>query len=488
METNLIDLQKKDPQTDLLMEMEMLPLAKAMTGIDIPEMRKINPNWCIRPEAQKIYAIALKTPDAELLSRFNPFVHPDEYLERATHHIGDAQTSDVIAKMYELWYRRTETDLLKGYTSAQTIKQKNGYLNALKNLNREEEDDEDYEVDLAHPSPPEVFLLERQGVGILPRGEIANIKAKAKSGKTQLVIQFTAALISPNKECNGIRRIDDEPMDVLWFDTEQSRSSSDNAYRRTMKLAGLDPSVNSPHLTLVNTRKRNAEKRWAKLESKLEAKKYDVVIIDGLRDFFRDINDPAEATDVFEKMLTLTQETRCSFVLVIHENPGDTGKMRGWMGTEAENKCYEVFQVRYSKDSEVFTVETPDRRGPTMPPFGFRFEDNQLVGCEPDAPGSQGQGQNAKLSKAELDWNIFAKAWEQNPHLAWTKEEIVTTHLRMGTLKESTTKNRIKEYLAQGKIVCLDDPNKKGARYGLSLEEVNKMVNRGNDQTDEVPF
>lgn len=487
METNQTNLQKIDPQTDLLMEMEMLPLARAMSGIDIPEMRKINPEWCIRPDAQKIYARALKTPDAYLLATFNPLSHPDEYLDRAIHHIDDAQTADVIDKMRDLWVQRSVQKLLDGFLHSQTDRQRIGYLNALKNLYREEDDDV-YEVDMKNPSPPEVFMLDRQGVGILPRGEISDIKAKAKSGKTQLVIQFSAALISPNKECNGIRRIDDEPMDVLWFDTEQSQSSSDTAYRRTMILAGLDPSENSPHLTLINTRKKNAAKRWEILESRLASRKYDVVIIDGLRDFFQDINDPAEATDVFEKMLTLTQETRCSFVLVIHENPGDTGKMRGWMGTEAENKCYEVFQVRYNKDSEIFTVETPDRRGPTMPPFGFRFEDNQLVGCEPDAPGSQGQGQNAKLSKAELDWNIFAKAWEQNPHLAWTKEEIVTTHLRMGTLKESTTKNRIKEYLAQGKIVCLDDPNKKGARYGLSLEEVNKMVNRGNDQTDEVPF
>ena len=487
MEKNRTDLQNIDPNFDKLKEMEMIPLARAMVGMDIPEMRKIDPKWCVRPEAQKIYARAIKTPDAYLLPTFNPLNFEDEYLERATRHIGEAQSIDVINRMRELWRERTENALLKAYVDSKTCKQKIGYLNLLKNLNREDDDDI-YIVDLEHPSPPEVFILERQGVGILPRGEISDIKAKAKSGKTQLVIQFSAALISPNKECNGIRRIDDEPMDVLWIDTEQSHSSSDNAYRRTMKLAGLEPSANSPHLKLINTRKKNAAKRWEALESELLSRKYDVVIIDGLRDFFQDINDPAEATAVFEKMLTLTQETRCSFVLVIHENPGDTGKMRGWMGTEAENKCYEVFQVRYSKDSEVFTVETPDRRGPTMPPFGFKFEDNQLVGCEPEAPGSLGQGQNAKISREERDWNIFAKAWEQNPHLAWTKEEMVTVHLRMGTLKESTTKNRIKQYLAQGKIVCLDDPTKKGARYGLNIDEVNKMVNRGTDQTDEAPF
>ena len=232
----------------------------------------------------------------------------------------------------------------------------------------------------------------------------------------------------------------------------------------------------------------NAEKRWQTLEAELMNQQYDVIVIDGLRDLFQDINDPTETTAIFERLLQLTQDTRCSFVLIIHENPGDSDKMRGWMGTEAENKCYEVFQIKYSDETQVFTVKNTDRRGPILAPFGFRFEDNQLVACEPDGAWSQGQGQNGKINKDERNWMIFVQAWKQNPHLALTKEEIVNSHLAMGTLKETTVKNRIKEYLAQKKLVCTGDPTVRGSRFGLSFEEVNKLVNPNNDQTDDAPF
>lgn len=488
MEQNQTGPPRSDQLLEQLKELEMLPLARAMVGLEVAEMRKINPIWCVRPEAQKMYAIAIKTKEEDLPIRFNLAANPDKYLEAATRFILDYTSVNVINKMHELWRQRAKEDLVTGYMSATTSKQRIGYLNALKNLDREEATDA-YVVDMAHPSQPEVFALEWRDIGFLPRGELSDIKAKAKSGKTQLVKIFTAALISPSKECFGIKRIDDEPMNVLWVDTEQSQSSSDKAYFQTLRLAGLDTSQNSPHLKLINTRKMNAYKRWETIESELSTGRYDVIIIDGLRDLFRDINDPSETTEKFETLLQLTQDTRCSFLLVIHENPGESSKMRGWMGTEAENKCYEVFQVKLNKDTQIFTVETPDRRGPSLQPFGFKFEDNQLVGCDPDGAWSQGQGQNARPTREERDWNIFAKAWEQNPHLSMTKEEIITAHYRMGTLKESTVKNRIKQYLAQKKIVCLDDPDKRGARYGLSIDEINKIVNRGNEEsTDDAPL
>ena len=481
--------QNQDPFLEDKYRLELIPLARAMVGMDVSIARKINPIWCLRPEAAAAYNTLSKTPDELILSQFLDFKNRDAYMEAATRCIGDSVFSqDIATKMREWWTQRKEQELIAGYLSATTAKQKNAFLNALKALNRPEVSSV-YVVDMANPSPPEVFLLEWQGVGFLPRGDISSIKAKAKSGKTQFVKQLVAALISPTKECNGLTRVEDEPLNVLWMDTEQSYSSSDKAYRQMLRLAGLDISVNSPHVKMINTRMKEAPDRLEILDDEVSTGKYDVVILDGLRDVFRDINDPLETTAIFTTILRLIQETRVSFVQVIHENPNSTdSKMRGWMGTEAENKSFEVFQVKFDDSSEVFTVKTPDRREQMLAPFGFKFEANQLVGCEPEGAWSQGQGQNPKPSKDERDWEIFTKAFAKNPHVALTKQEIVNEHLRMSTLKKATTLNRIQQYILQKKLIANGDPDARGTRFGLHPDEVQKLINRYTNANDDTPF
>lgn len=472
------------------LEIELVPIARAMSGIEVAEMRKISPAWCRRPEAVAIYALAQKTTDADLLTVLSRYMTEDPYMMPAIQHMTEAPpTEDIGHWMYEGWQSRTEKELLGKYNEATTIQQKSGYLTALLSLFHQSIPNA-YVVDVAHPSPPEDFLLAHSGVPFIPKGDITTIKAKAKSGKTQLVKQIIAALISPNGACNGLISVKGTPSRIFWMDTEQSFCSSDKAYKSVLRLAGLPDTNNSENLRLINTRMLSYKERLDILKEETRGGTYDLVVIDGIKDLVKNINDPGETDNIISEILRLTQTHRFNLLCVIHENPrSDEDKMRGWLGTELANKSFEVFEVSIDSDSGVFTVKNSERREKTVPSFGFQFDDNDdLVAC---APAEKGQGQGQKReTKEEKDWNLFVRCFEKNIDLAMTKEEIVNEHLRLNTLKESTAKNRIKSYFHQKRLVANGPFDEKGTRFGLSTEEKIKIRERlaGPPEDDEAPF
>ena len=272
------------------------------------------------------------------------------------------------------------------------------------------------------------------------------------------------------------------PYKVLWLDTEQSFASSDKCYRQVLQMAGLPLNVNSPNLRMVNSRMNTPDERLAMLEEEVYADNYDVVVLDGIKDVAKDINDPTETDMIVSKVLQILQDTKVAFIAVIHENPAkDSDKMRGWLGTEIGNKAFEIQDVKHNAKTGIFTVSNPDRREKNIPPYGFRFdEDDMLEQCEPEpekgfemtlGPGSGPQS----LSKEEKQWLQFSKAYESNLDVCLTQEEIVKNLMLIG-MSETTIKRRVKYFEVNKKLIKYE--NEGIVRYGLSFGEKAKIQAR----------
>jgi len=487
---------KDNPIYEQSLEFELILLARAIFGLDTEGARKVSPAWCLRPESAQAYSKLKGLSDDAIRETFSYMLSTDRYLQSALEHAMDDAgypAKDILAKMRKDYISRTEKALLEKFNNASTDKQKLGYLETLQSLYRVVSSDV-YFVDVSADPPNEEFLLTWQDVPFLPKGDMTTVKAKAKSGKTQFVKQIIAALISPSGQCNGITRARDHPYRVYWMDTEQSHCSSYKAYKMVLRLAGIDDSKNDENLTLANSRMQGYKDRFEQLENDVRHADYDVVVLDGIKDVVKNINDPEETDELMSRVLRLIQDRNINLLSVIHENPnGEDAKMRGWLGTELANKSFEVFEIKPNKETEIFTVENTERREAPIPPFGFKFEDGTLVGCEVE---SKLQGQSHmrlvpyKLSRAEQEWNQFAKAFEQNPDLSMTQKEIIDKHLAMGTIKRATTQNRIEQYLAQHKLEV--DGSGKSARYSLSPSERSKLKQRLNGEPlqplNDAPF
>ena len=192
---------------ELMYELELIPVARSMVGLEIEDARKINPNWCLRPESTNAYAILQRTSDEDLMVKLQPFAQADKYMMLAVQHIGESiPTSEIGEKMQQEWVKRTEGFYVSKLLDPQsTIKQKLSFASAIKALYHEQSP-EVYVIDMANPSPPMDFLMTYQGVNYRPRGDISVVTAKKKSGKSSFLKIEIATMISPSGQINGMSR------------------------------------------------------------------------------------------------------------------------------------------------------------------------------------------------------------------------------------------------------------------------------------------
>lgn len=204
--------------------------------------------------------------------------------------------------------------------------------------------------------PPMQPLFSIYGVPCFYRGELTADCGKAKSGKTTFLSILMAATIK--RQTLALERLTDEPLKVLWIDTEQSQQSTQEILKeRIMPLAGVDK-LDDTQFFAFNLRGVGFEKRGRMVDVAIRSIKPDICIIDGVKDLMTDINDAVQATLIMEKLMELAKEMNCCIVCVLHQNKSEQDRnMRGSIGTELTNKAFEVFQCSILGDDETFKVE-----------------------------------------------------------------------------------------------------------------------------------
>ena len=97
---------------------------------------------------------------------------------------------------------------------------------------------DDHRITPTKELPPMRFLFTFNGTPCMPICELVAGTGKAKSGKTLFMSMIMACAL--DGEQLALKRIDSEPLTVLWFDTEQSeQSTQDILVNRIMPMAGI---------------------------------------------------------------------------------------------------------------------------------------------------------------------------------------------------------------------------------------------------------
>ena len=218
---------------------------------------------------------------------------------------------------------------------------------------------------------PMEFLFRLFGKPCFPRRELVAITGKAKSGKTFVTSMLMACCQS--RDVLAFQRIGDEPLKVLWYDTEQSdESTQDILKNRIIRLLNntntnlTNPTNNSCNLCnswseksidVFNVRAVAWKERRSLLCEAVTRCKPDLVIVDGIRDLVNDINDGMLAQEVMEELMHLATQTECCIVCVLHQNKsGEDRNLRGWIGTELMNKAFEVYACE-KLPKRIFSLE-----------------------------------------------------------------------------------------------------------------------------------
>lgn len=217
---------------------------------------------------------------------------------------------------------------------------------------------------------PMEFLFHLFGKPCFPRRELVAITGKAKSGKTFVTSMLMACCQS--RDVLAFQRIGEEPLRVLWYDTEQSDESTQDILRnRVMKLAadkhGLaqtseevreSPCQSDAIFDVFNVRGVAWKERRDLLCEAVTRCMPDLVIVDGIRDLVNDINDGVLAQEVMEELMHLATQHDCCIVCVLHQNKsGEDHNLRGWIGTELMNKAFEVYSCEKLLPQRIFSLE-----------------------------------------------------------------------------------------------------------------------------------
>ena len=211
--------------------------------------------------------------------------------------------------------------------------------------------------------PPEDFLMRLFGKPCFPRCDISTITGAEKCGKTFFTTMLMACCAKKN--VLELERISDEPLKMMWYDTEQSRHSTkgiltDRVYRlchteNPEKEESIDLDEN---FFVFNVRACTYQERMDYLVAGIETYRPDMVIIDNVSDLLPSINDPEGSTKVIDQLMQLSTTYKCNITIVIHLNrSGEKRNLRGWLGTEILHKAFDVYYCELIDKTDVFSVE-----------------------------------------------------------------------------------------------------------------------------------
>lgn len=178
-------------------------------------------------------------------------------------------------------------------------------------------------------------------IPIASYGDFFCVSGQSKSKKTFVVSMIVACYIGGNSNlyCDFIKGHDIEGKHVVWIDTEQSKYHAQRSMRRVAEMVGVNPD----NFHGYGLRSKSPKERLKIIDKLFNDSKIKdnlgLVIIDGVADLVMDINNIEESTYISGKLLEWTANSLASMGVVIHENPGIGGKMKGHLGTFLTQKC-----------------------------------------------------------------------------------------------------------------------------------------------------
>lgn len=270
-----------------------------------------------------------------------------------------------------------------------------------------------YLLDARQNYPEPYYMLEYKGVPFSTLGGIQALSGQKKNGKTFVLAQLMAAILSdgsqrtqqylaglqvPDRTIHYLREKNGDPHylpTVLYVDTEMEKLNSAKVLRRVHWLCDWQMDVPNDRFHVLWLRgvtdvkdsegkvaERAYAKRYRLIRMAIEILHPDAVFIDGIRDIIGDFNDNAESAQLVSELMALAETKNICIWNTLHMNPrpgnDDESKMRGHLGTELGNKITDTLVSIKSKQSDgtvTFTVKQNDARGKDMEDWKFEVTD-----------------------------------------------------------------------------------------------------------------
>ena len=237
-------------------------------------------------------------------------------------------------------------------------------------------------LDFTEPYQKPHYTLSKDGIPFAPLGGIHAITGQSGHGKTMTFTQFMAAILCG--EFGGLRyeQSDSKPI-VLYIDTEMEKDNTIAVKNRVCELIGRNPQQSYDDFKILMLREtEEAIDRWRKTLQAIYEVRPTVVFIDGLLDLVNDFNKNDECQRLIYRCMQVATHYQSSVWCLVHQNPGNTTKLVGHLGSMLERKVTDVFATIKETDDKTgdvtFTIKQTKARGRDIPAWKFRV---LPVGC-----------------------------------------------------------------------------------------------------------
>lgn len=372
----------------------------------------------------------------------------------------------------------------------------------LQNDNWFQEDTTSLYLDFTKPYQPPRWTLSHNGVPFAKLGDLHVIAGKSGHGKTALMSQFMACILSGSfgKLRYELRDVK-EPV-VLYIDTEMSEDDTIAVKNRVCALAGIDYTKTTERFKVVRLREtEDAEERWRQILKVIWEVKPTVAFLDGMLDIVDDYNDQKVCQPLIRKCMKLVTHYNMSLWCVLHENP-TAEKMVGTLGSILQRKVTECFTVHKHKHDKnfpqmpdiFFQVEQPKARGKDLEDWCFEVLDKESWG-RPVELDQNGEYESVEDRKER---ELIAEADERFRSITWSASGLSRSDVDNALIKQGITSNRkrgglIDIGLEKGIIYKAGDKSRPKYYYaGLNKkhpnDEVQDLPFEQPNKTDDAPF
>lgn len=310
------------------------------------------------------------------------------------------------------------------------------------------------------------------GQGMLHLGDIDFIKSQPGNGKTQACSLLAVAALGGGDVFGLVGQVAD--VHVYYFDTEMAQPNTVAFEDRVRAmLAKAQRKEAAERFTAINFVKGalddgtaiTAKLRWEMVETLMElhARKYAsapaLIILDGIAQFFENINDLTESCAFYNHLASFCAMHRVTVLCVLHENQGSlNGKMRGHAGSIGLQMAREVYGVKRS--GKVFTLFNPGSSqgckytyGASLPSISWSIApDSTLLPAEKptkkkkDAPQEAAPKQDAPKEEAPkptpLDMENMRRIFED--HTEMNRKECIE---RVKAVLDKETRGAVNSYI-----------------------------------------
>ena len=215
-------------------------------------------------------------------------------------------------------------------------------------------------ITFSHP------ILKQNDKAVFYPKTINVIQGKAGVHKSRLAETICSALLSGPGNSKDLLGFKKDPLTryvVVYVDTERNLSEQLPYALQQIKLkAGYQIEESITDFDWVSLLEFDRESRFEMLDIFLEyvREEYNIhifIVLDVITDCVFNFNDTKDSMKLIDMMNKSINRFDVTFLCLIHENPGNTDKARGHLGTEILNKASTVIQISFEKDKDQHAME-----------------------------------------------------------------------------------------------------------------------------------